>query len=420
MSNNVYKDMIHQARASDELIEKTAKKMEASISKPKQPYFYKAVAMVACAAVLIFAVFALPNLWQSSPPSGLLPSNPQDSGNQPGSSEKPTGSAGALSAWDTIPALADLRGLSASHYTYTDGDVMADRMVYTSLPDYFMWKSRGKYDTGIAIVRVLDTHMVSMGAEEGFAHTKERQRAMLEVLYSTVGELPASVEILQSLAGGCMNDEATNLVRKGGVYVLSMARWGDDAWYGVAGELDCLFEVGADGLIYSHSRYEGFTKYDNKPLPELWSDIVYLSEHPALTSGLAMQLRQGANGWAAIVTRGIVTNGPNRLQTEYGGEVNSYSFEVLEQLSFMDSPPPTEIYLEEPYSLLTIGNEYIVCGSGATPYYVATVDGDGRIAIPHELFNSEYNDSAFVFAQGMSLDELRVAMADICAYYGVE
>jgi hypothetical protein len=65
------------------------------------------------------------------------------------------------------------------------------------------------------------------------------------------------LKIKQSLYGGCVGDEQTNLLRVGGVYVLPLVRFESDDVWSVYGDLDALFEVDDKGLIHSHSRLAG-------------------------------------------------------------------------------------------------------------------------------------------------------------------
>lgn len=393
-------------------------RLQAAVTTTKQtPLRFIKLALAACAILAVAFTIMLPVL-RNAGTHIPIPQNPNSN------TEVPPGSSATR---EPIPALSDIRGLPASHFIVPNGKAEADRLVYTSLPDFFMYSRNRSF----AIVRVLDTQMVSMSEEEGY-WWHDWQRAKVEVLYSLNVELPAALDVMQSHMEGNEDlqpilDVRSNLVRKGGVYILPLFRRNDDDRYGVVGDLDCLFEIGDDGLVYSHSQFEGFCKYDNKPLTNLWDDIVYLSEHPALTSGLAMQIRQGVNAWGSVITRGIVTGvAPNTILEDPAVEnhhtiITRYTFDILEQLTFLGEDPGTP-YMEDYYKeYLTVGSEYILCGGmGVTPYYIARVDENGRVAIPRELYSEGYDDNAFDFADGMTLDELRAAIADICAYYGID
>jgi len=79
----------------------------------------------------------------------------------------------------------------------------------------------------------------------------------------------------------------TNMLRKGGVYLLPLQEYGGngserlmDEEYSVAGDLDVLFEIDDTGHVFSHSDFSGFNHYDGKPYTALADAIVNFAENP--------------------------------------------------------------------------------------------------------------------------------------------
>jgi hypothetical protein len=124
-------------------------------------------------------------------------------------------------------------------------------------------------------------------------------------------EIAQPFQVEQALYGGCTHDEENNLLRQGGVYVLSLVR--DpyvDSWVAI-GDLDVLFEVDDQGLIHSHSVFPAMNKYDGVKTEILFQDITYLYHHPILTSRFADYISRGCKVDTAGSTIGLIgtTNG---------------------------------------------------------------------------------------------------------------
>jgi hypothetical protein len=193
---------------------------------------------------------------------------------------------------EKLPELNDIRGLPAGDYTWTewgedDGmHIESDRLATNELR--FLMRELDRTDpaasAAFAVVRVGSVERF----EKDRLYGSESQVSEVQEVYGVLGDdLNNTVMIKQYLYGGCTNDEETNLLREGGVYVLSLAKYEPDKYWYIYGDLDCLFEIDDKGLIHSHSVYEQLNKYDGKPLADLWSDIEYLYANPILRSNLA-------------------------------------------------------------------------------------------------------------------------------------
>ncbi|MDR0916081.1 MAG: hypothetical protein LBN02_02700 [Oscillospiraceae bacterium] len=92
---------------------------------------------------------------------------------------------------------------------------------------------------------------------------------------AVMGSYPKRATITQSVYGGCLGDEKTQLVREGGVYLLPLIKYDfddTDTWR-VLADLGLLFEVDDTGRVWSHSGWMPFAKYDGMGVDELIGDV---------------------------------------------------------------------------------------------------------------------------------------------------
>ena len=337
----------------------------------------------------------------------------------PGSGEA---SADAQPMADT--AIGDIRGLPAENYSIT-ANYWTDHKnsgnftgIYDLFCPFWSYLDGTPVQLGFVVAYVLDTQEI----------TAQKQRAALQVLHCVNGELSGEISIEQLISAGCPDEERTNFLRKGGVYVLTIGDWRDSPYYSLYADDDVLFEVDDNGLIASHSWWRDFNKYDGKPLTELWGDIQYLIENPALASALAGDLKfdpaiypnnENGGGFGnstnpEIILRGTVTEKVSLAD----GRPQYYHISVTEYFhnpenKALDRVYHAKGYQDEVYEELEIGREYIFNGNSGSPFRYAMLDENGRILLP------EYHNHAFKFAEGMTLDELREAIAFICDYYDI-
>ena len=141
---------------------------------------------------------------------------------------------------------------------------MMDRQPIYSLYDLFNWFP----PQALAFVRVIKTEQNLIEHEPFSWSGWATQTATVQILSTvwSVEELPQVMSITQSMIEHfCLG--TTNLIREGGVYMLPLSLW-ESKWY-VSGDLDVLFEVDDKGLVWSHSEYEGFNRFDGKGWSEL-------------------------------------------------------------------------------------------------------------------------------------------------------
>ncbi len=360
-------------------------------------------ALPACAAlVLVTSLF----VWQPWSQAELPLDNAPVSGvSDPTQQTPPT-----ASNTDGL-AVADLRGLPASDYTWTEGDGVAfSRIAFSSLYDICSYYNNYGMEGDIVVAKVLSAE--SFNNDGDGVMTVERQRAVIQVLYGLDNQLPEELTIVQNKAGGCVGTELTNLVRVGGIYVLPLSRYpdGEEEYY-VSGDLDALFEVDDQGLLHSHSLFEDLNRYDGQPLTALWDDITYLHEHPALTSKLVQSLRWYAESDSETYAIRLGTVTGEAGESEFG--YPRYAVTVTETL--FGAPAETfEFNTEDWTGPLEIGQTYVFCGTSA-----ARLSDDGTLTPvlgPDAL--AQWNDLSLV--AGRTTDDLRADIAEICAYYGIE
>ncbi len=311
------------------------------------------------------------------------------------------GSAGT-EEWDippttllSIPAIDELRGLAAEPFTIGNDITLG----WFDLFDAYASPNSFK---GITIAYVLDVRTANSGAEEAY----------VQVLHSAGGQLPGELTVV--------SDEP--LLRIGGVYILSLGQQPEDGGsdiYSVLGD-DCLFEIDANGFIASHSNSQDFSVYDGQAVAVLWDEIVYLADHPALVSALAGNMRYevgelapnrfvSAEPETRVVVRAVVKETDGYTNTEINVHEDLYNPGQLEADISLDGH--NGFGLSDP---LEAGKEYIFIGTVGTPFYYAEVDESGVLHIP-----DDYPGNAMAFAEGMTVNDLRGVIDEICEYYGL-
>jgi hypothetical protein len=276
----------------DDMFEEAASLSAAGVRRKERritlaPWMKWAAPVAACLVIAVAA--AVPQL-MGPPPAADGDAGGYGAGaGTPNAGQDPNGLIAAR--LDTI------RGLPAEDYTWDEGSIPAEaefgRMPTNELR-YLMREFGDRNNRGVlasfAIVKVESTKPIKLDSVFG----DEGQLATCGVMYDVLGDsVGQELKIEQNLYGGCTGEDETNLLREGGVYVLSLlSQEGQDHWT-VYGDLDGLFEVDGQGLIHSHSRYPGMSKYDGRPLSELWADIEYLYARPLYHSWLAEEIGYG-------------------------------------------------------------------------------------------------------------------------------
>jgi hypothetical protein len=133
-----------------------------------------------------------------------------------------------------------------------------------------------------AIVKVTDTKREThRNQQHGFSWTsQENTLQVLKIVRNDNDiELPETFSMSQSCYSGRISvSDPTALLRKGGVYLLPLWKWKEwEGWVNLT-EPDVLFEIDNQGIVWSHSPYRGFNKFDGKTIDELTQSIVNITE----------------------------------------------------------------------------------------------------------------------------------------------
>ncbi len=237
-----------------------------------------------------------------------------------------------VAAADAADLSDEIKGLSVKDFKLSDitQNMMMDRIAFIQFLNFF------EYNTdSFVIVKVADTKAVPASSSD----MSDRQSSTVKVLETIWGEAaPEVITITQHLYGGCFGDEATNLLRIGGVYLLPLDKYKGE--YYLNGDLDVLFEIDDQGKIWSHSDYADFNRYDGGDYKEVTKEIIRISRDDALmlaTSGFGMALR----GWQLLEVT-ILTDSIQE-KDEYGYSETVYSARVESTLS--GEEPESEIDL---------------------------------------------------------------------------
>jgi len=133
------------------------------------------------------------------------------------------------------------------------------RVGYAKISDFFRYREPPCF----VFVRVIETERWT--DTEG-PWDQKRQTSTVHVIDSVYSEvkLPVAIRIIQSEYVSYTDNDKTNLVREGGVYLLPLFYWEDTDTWVVQGDIDVLFEVDDRGLIWSHSWHDGFMRFDGQ------------------------------------------------------------------------------------------------------------------------------------------------------------
>ena len=264
--------------------------------------------LAACAAVLLLCVWAVPGLFNTSQDNSII-RVPFDPGN------------------------TSIAGLPVDNFNLADlhnpGGAEADRIVFQSLRDFYY-----SNNPCFAFVRVIETELWTEKYRDWSA---EIQTSTLHILSALSGDdkPPETIRVRQSKFGGCCADEETNLLRAGGVYLLPLSHWdGDDTWY-IHGDLDVLFEVDDQSRIWSHSQFEGFSRFNGKDASVLADSIAALTSDENFSSAITTFGRI-AREWGALVEATVVT--VTQTNDQWGYELVEYYIRADNVLSVAANP----------------------------------------------------------------------------------
>lgn len=165
----------------------------------------------------------------------------------------------------------EIKGLPVKNFTIIDqeGSFAADRIAFFNLIDLFE-----NNVNSFVIVKVGEIEKLAAVDK----YSSEGQISSVKVLDTIWGEEPPEViDLQQSLYGGCTGEEETNLLREGGVYLLPLNKYNGS--YYLMSDLDVLFEIDNEGIIWSHSTYEDFNRFDGKDYQTTVDEIISITKN---------------------------------------------------------------------------------------------------------------------------------------------
>jgi len=248
---------------------------------------------------------------------------------------------------------------------------------------------------------------------------------ILSTVRSNIDNLPDTITLEQSTGGYFTSvGGPTALLREGAVYLLPL--WYDQEynWWHNISDYDVLFEVDDRGLIWSHSRYEGFNKYDGKTASQLaqaikgatededfevyttWfgqtvSNWYVFAEVTVLSETTVDLPRHGAIPAYKIMLNNIISRpekNPNNNPNDYFGEWENG--DTIEVIHWDWETEPELFKIGERYLMFTYP-DYL----GAELYadYAAKINPDETIA---PLYNQNRNWNVFDGFDGYTVEQM--------------
>ncbi len=269
----------------------------------------------------------------------------------------------------------EVKGLPVKNFTIIDQDssVAADRIAFFNLIDLFE-----NNVNSFVIVKVGEVE--KLAAVD--AYSSEGQISTVKVLDTIWGEeIPEVIGLQQSLYGGCTGEEETNLLREGGVYLLPLNKYNGS--YYLMSDLDVLFEIDDEGLIWSHSTYEDFNRFDGKGYQAVVDEIISITQDD-LVMLAASRFGMTLNGFQlAEVT---VLSEATEEENEYGYAEMVYKAKVESTLSGEELTSEISIrsYADETLTLNNGGRYLLFIDNYENKHFINTgmiarVNEDGKI-----------------------------------------
>ena len=166
----------------------------------------------------------------------------------------------------------DVKGLPTDDFIITDTTGTDKRMSYTNFNSFcYIDTIPPNRKSSIVMVKVVDVFDYSGNFFQG-SILKESK---VEIIANIRGKkLEGCIKTIQFGYGDLETN--SNILRKGGVYILPLSKremgsYEDEegSYYDIKGDFDVLFEVDDKGFIHSHSQYKDFQRYNNRSYKDL-------------------------------------------------------------------------------------------------------------------------------------------------------
>jgi hypothetical protein len=261
-------------------------------------------------------------------------------------------------------------------------------------------------------VRVLETEQQSRSNDW---NDWIEQTSTLQLLSTVRGIVPTETFTLHQSTSGYRTTVGgpTALLREGGVYLLPLWRGEEDwqhEWYNMS-EIDVLFEVDDNGMIWSHSPFPHLNKYDGRPALELAQAIVDITEDADFEIAVTWFGRTGAE--PELLTFGEMT-ALSASESFNNWGMSEYSYTLLTENG-------EEITARSHVAnLFEIGGRYLVfIYNFDGDFYInagdtARINADGTIT---PIRNADINWSIFDDFDGYTVEQLFDIVRRAAAFY---
>ncbi|HCS72536.1 MAG TPA: hypothetical protein DIW17_01490 [Clostridiales bacterium] len=197
---------------------------------------------------------------------------------------------------DPAPLSGDIKGLPVDHFKLSEiqTDNETFRFIYKSLGDIL---EIGMADCFL-MIKVVNTETL----KPQYHFQKGIQLSDVKVLENIYGECDEdTIQIKQSIYISNMEPDLTSqaLLREGGVYLLPLYQHFDDdlyddglkeGFYYIEAVFDVLFEIDDNGLLYSHSDFPDFNRFDGQNYPALTDEIKRIKQGNDVADGESVEL----------------------------------------------------------------------------------------------------------------------------------
>ena len=316
----------------ERFIDEDAEEITAIKHHPQKRLIYRYAGLVACAAILLLCVWAIPGLFND--PNKNIPNNPGGIvADDNATIQSPSLSLdNAPESAASYAALEDWRGRLQAGGFVLEENVNSlentDRIVFRSLDDLAEYADAFVLIANVHEVAPDGDYMQSTIAEYAMTIGDQIRTKQWDDYTVSTG---SRVLIRQQIIGGCTRDEPNNLLCVGGVYVLPLRfseYWGA---YEVIGDLDVLFELDEVGKMVSHSRWEGLNQYDGMTLPDFLNAVHGL--YPQLENEFTEQPINSVEQAENQVIAAYNASGFRKLTVEFDSETvvggaNVYLFKI--------------------------------------------------------------------------------------------
>ncbi len=338
MKNKKIIDSYNKIEPNNEAKERMIKNIVAASEDKRKAFNWKPIVSVAAAAVVLLSgTLYYTQIYSPDHISSII------------NEDKDTNPANQQPV--NVADLSDeVKGLPVKNFTIIDQDssVSADRIAFFNLIDLFE-----NNVNSFVIVKVGEIEKLAAVDK----YSSEGQISTVKVLDTVWGkETPEVINLQQSLYGGCTGEEETNLLREGGVYLLPLNKYNGS--YYLMSDLDVLFEIDNEGLIWSHSTYEDFNRFDGKDYQTVVDEIINITQDDTVMLA-ASRFGMTLNGFQlAEVT---ILSDASEEENEYGYAEMVYNAKIESTLSGekLSNEIAIRSYADEKL-MLTKGGRYLL------------------------------------------------------------